>query len=120
MQVGLGYEKSYISLEQGYDINIYTPTGGAIKKSIGLSSDQIILTAPNIYISGKLSSLNGLNVGSRSPISFAINRNININGITFSCYDIDLNLYTKYIALDGYNIRQFRFRSWLADADFQM
>ncbi len=22
--------------------------------------------------------------------------------------------------LDGYNIRQFRFRSWLADADFQM
>jgi hypothetical protein len=120
MQVGLGYEKSYISLEQGYDINLYTPTGGANTKSIGLSSDQIVLTAPNTYISGKLSSLNGLNMSSRSPISFTTNRNININGITFSCYDIDLNLYTKYIALDGYNIRQFRFRSWLADADFQM
>ncbi len=60
-------------------------------------------------ISGKLSSLNGLNMASRSPISFTTNRNININGITFSCYDIDLNLYTKYITLDGYNIRQFRF-----------
>ena len=43
MQVGLGYEKSYISLEQGYDINLYTPTGGKNIKSIGLSSDQIIL-----------------------------------------------------------------------------
>ena len=57
MQVGLGYEKSYISLEQGYDINLYTPSGGANTKSIGLSSDQIILTAPNTYISGNLSSL---------------------------------------------------------------
>jgi hypothetical protein len=28
--------------------------------------------------------------------------------------------YTTYIPLNGYNIRQFRFRSWLADADFQM
>jgi hypothetical protein len=42
------------------------------------------------------------------------------NGITFSCYDIDLTKYTKYVTLDGYNIRQFRFRSLLADADFQM
>ncbi len=25
----------------------------------------------------------------------------------------------KSIALDGYNIRQFKLRSWLADADFQ-
>jgi len=120
MQVGLGYERSYISLEQGYDINIYTPSGGSNTKSIGLSSDQIILTAPNTYVSGKLNSVNGLNIGSKSPISFTTNRNVNINGITFSCYDLDLNLYTKYITLDGYNIRQFRFRSWLADADFQM
>ncbi len=35
-------------------------------------------------------------------------------------YDIDLTKYTRYITLDGYNIRQFRFRSWLADADFHM
>ena len=27
--------------------------------------------------------------------------------------------YVKYIILDGYNIRQFRMRTWYADADFQ-
>ncbi len=32
----------------------------------------------------------------------------------------DLTKYTKYVTLDGYNTRKFRFRSWLADADFQM
>ncbi len=42
------------------------------------------------------------------------------NGITFSCYDIDSILYTKYFTLDGYNIRLFRFISCLADADIQM
>jgi hypothetical protein len=61
-----------------------------------------------------------LNIGSKTPISFTTNRNVVINGTTFSCYDIDLPKYTKYVTLDGYNIRQFRFRSWLADADFQM
>ncbi len=30
------------------------------------------------------------------------------------------NKIKKYITFHGYNIRQFRFRSWLADADFQM
>ena len=74
MQVGLGYEKPYISLEQGYDINLYTPSGGTNIKSIALSSDQILLTAPNTYISGKLNSVNGLNIGSKSPISFTTNK----------------------------------------------
>ncbi len=43
-----------------------------------------------------------------------------INGITFSANDIDLTPCIKQITLDNYEIRQFRFRSWLADADFQM
>jgi hypothetical protein len=55
-----------------------------------------------------------------SPWSGHANRNAVINGTTFSCYDIDWTKYTKYITLDWCNIRQFRFRSWLADADFQM
>ena len=63
--------------------------------------------------------ISGLNVGTKLPISFTTNRNININGTTFSCYDIDLTKYVKSVTLDGYNIRQFRLRSWLADADFQ-
>ena len=63
--------------------------------------------------------LSGLNIGSKLPISFTTNRNVTIDGTVFSCYDIDLTKYVKYITLDGYNIRQFRLRSWLSDADFQ-
>ncbi len=37
----------------------------------------------------------------------------------FSCYDIKLNTYTNFALLDGYNIRSFRMRTWLADADVQ-
>ncbi len=65
MQVGLGYVRSSISLEQGYDINIFTPTGGANIKTIGLSSDQIIFSAPKTYITNDCliyDSLNCLNV----------------------------------------------------------
>ncbi len=43
-----------------------------------------------------------------------------ISGTTCSCDDIDLALYPIYITLGGYNIKQFKFRSWLADVDFQM
>ena len=32
----------------------------------------------------------------------------------------DPSIKVQEINLDGYAIRQFRFRSWLADADFQM
>jgi hypothetical protein len=125
VQVGSGYGRSYLSLEQDYDINLFAPSGGTRMTTIALSSDQIRLNAPNSYtnnlvVTGTINTSNGLNIGSKSPISFTTNRNVVINGITFSCYDIDLTKYTKYVTLDGYNIRQFRFRSWLADADFQM
>jgi hypothetical protein len=50
---------------------------------------------------------------------FTTNRNININGTTFSCYDINISKYTKSIVLDGYNTRQFRMRTWLSDGDVQ-
>jgi hypothetical protein len=45
---------------------------------------------------------------------------MNINGTTFSCYDIDLTKYVKIIAFDGYNIRHLRLISWLGDSDFQV
>ena len=44
---------------------------------------------------------------------------ININGTTFSCYDINISKYTKSIVLDGYNTGQFRMRTWLSDGDVQ-
>jgi hypothetical protein len=92
--------------------------------TIALSSDQIRLNAPNTYsnnlvVTGTINSDSGLNIGYKPPNSFTTNRNININGTTFSCYYIDLTKYVKSIALDVYNIRKIRFRSWLADADFQ-
>ena len=60
-----------------------------------------------------------MNLGQRTPLYFTTSRTINLNGTNFSCYDIDLRLYTNSILLDGYNIRQFRIRTWLSDADFQ-
>ena len=52
---------------------------------------------------------------------FTTSRTVNLNGTNYSCYDIDLRLYTNSILLevDGYNIRQFRIRTWLSDVDYQ-
>ncbi len=47
LQVGLGSGRSYIVLEQGFDINLYASLGGTRITSIALSSDQIRLNAPN-------------------------------------------------------------------------
>jgi hypothetical protein len=68
--------------------------------TIALSSDQIRFNAPNAYtnnliVSGAKNGASGLNIGFKLPISFTTNRNININGTTFSCYDIDLTKYVK-------------------------
>jgi hypothetical protein len=125
IQVGLGSARSYLSLEQDYDINLYAPSGGPRNTTIALSSDQIRLNAPktytnNLVVTGNITSANGLNIGTKTPFYFITNRNVVINGITFSAYDIDITPYIKQITLDNYEIRQFRFRSWLADADFQM
>jgi hypothetical protein len=41
IQVGLGSRRSYLSLEQDYDINLFAPSGGTRITTIALSSDQI-------------------------------------------------------------------------------
>ena len=46
VQVGFGIGRSYISWEQGYDIDLFAPSGGTTVTTIGLSSDQIRLNAP--------------------------------------------------------------------------
>jgi hypothetical protein len=116
--------RSYLSIEKGYDINIATPVSSGNIRTIGLRSDQIRLDAPAVYtkdliVDGTTNGVSGLNIGAKTPIVFTTNRNVNINGSTFSVYDIDITKYVKYIILDGYNIRQFRMRTWYADADFQ-
>ena len=123
LQTGTGYGASYISIEEGFDINISTPNNTTSTSVISLNSNKAInLNAPKTYISNDTviyGSLSCLNVGKKTPIYFTTNRNININGTTFSCYDINLNKYTKSVLLDGYNTRQFRVRTWLSDGDVQ-
>jgi hypothetical protein len=43
LQVGLGTGRSYLSVEQDYDINLFAPSGGTRMPTIALSSDQIRL-----------------------------------------------------------------------------
>ena len=129
LKVGLGTGASYLSMEEGYDINICTPFYSTSLSTIRLSSNNAVsLEAPNVYVSNDLNVTNNLNVtgkikclnlGQRIPMYFTTSRTINLNGTNYSCYDIDLRLYTNSISLDGYNIRQFRIRTWLSDVDYQ-
>ncbi len=50
-----------------------------------------------MVVTGTINTSTGLNIGSKSPISFTTNRNVAINGTIFSCYDIDLTKYTVCI-----------------------
>ncbi len=66
LQVGLGTSRSYLSVEQGYDINLFAPSGGTRMTTIALSSDQIRFNEPNTYtdnlvVTGNVISDNGLN-----------------------------------------------------------
>jgi hypothetical protein len=83
LQVGLGTGRHYLSVEQGYDINLVAPSGGTRMTTIALSSDQIRLNAPksytyNLVVTGSIDGDSGLNIGFTTPISFTTNRNINI------------------------------------------
>ena len=73
LHVGLGYGKSFISMEQDYDVNLYAPSGGIRTTTIALSSDEIRLNAPNSYtnnsiVTGSINGNNGLNIGFKLPL----------------------------------------------------
>ena len=107
---------SYLTMQEGYNITMSTPSTSSNSIIELKSQKQIKLDTPDVYITGTLSSTN---IGVKSPIFFTTNRNMTINGTVFLVYDIDLRKYTKSVLLDGYNIRQFRIRHWPADADFE-
>jgi hypothetical protein len=100
-----------------------TPSEATSNSTINLiSKKQINFDAPNVYINNNLNIggiVSGINIGVKTPLFFTTNRNMTINGISFSVYDIDLRKYTKAVSLDGYNIRQFRIRHWPANGDFE-
>ena len=47
ISVGLGSGRSYMSLEQYRDINLFTPSGGTVTTTIGISSDQSVINSAN-------------------------------------------------------------------------
>jgi hypothetical protein len=72
IQVGLGSRRSYLSLEQDYDIILFAPSGGTRVTTIVLSSDQTWFNAPNAFtnnsvVTGTINTSIGLDVGSKSP-----------------------------------------------------
>ena len=90
---------SYLTIQEGYNITLGTPNYATSNSIIELKSQkQIKLDSPDVYITGTLSSMN---IGIKSPLFFTTNRNINIHGTTFSCYDIDLNKYTNIVNFEG-------------------
>jgi len=123
LKVGLGTTASTITMEETYDINMWNNIGNiSLNCSNTTSNTAINLNASQVNVSNNLlvtGSLKCLNLGQRTPLYFTTSRTINLNGTNFSCYDIDLRTYTNSMLLDGYNIRQFRIRTWLSDADFQ-
>ena len=100
---------SYITINTDNDVVLATRTTLTPNATITLDS-------PLVNVTG---SLKCNNIGVKSPLFFTTNRTITIDGSTFSVYDIDLRKYTKATLLDGFNIRQFRVRHWLANADFE-
>ena len=117
LNVGLGTVASYLTMQQGYDINLVSLSG-----NVGINAlNSVNLITPTTTVSNDLrvtGKLTCLNLGSRAPIYFTTNRSINLNGVTFSCYVMDLSQYTNSLLLDGYHVRQFRIRTWLSDGDF--
>ena len=80
-------------MEEGYDINIVTSLYGTSQSGIRLASNkQINLEAPDVYVNNNL-NINGIetgiNIGVKTSIYFTTNRNMTIDGVSFSVSDID-------------------------------
>ena len=80
-------------MEEGYDINIVTSLYGTSQSGIRLASNkQINLEAPDVYVNNNLNIngiVTGINIGVKTPIYFTTNRNMTIDGVSFSVSDID-------------------------------
>ena len=135
LKVGLGTGSSTLSMEEGYDINLINSIGNVAlnctnftgQTAINLNAYQTRVQN-NLNVSNDLSVSNNLsvqgkitcaNLGQRVPMFFTTSRTFQLNGTNYSCYDIDLRLYTNSILLDGFNIRQFRIRTWVSSTDFE-
>jgi hypothetical protein len=102
---------SYITIADNSNITIQSTNGST--RIYGKKLD--LFGTDSISFNGKVTGY----ITTRSPVFFTTTGSVNINSKTYSSYNIDLNLYTKFMTLDGRKIRQFRVRSWHADGDFE-
>ena len=110
----------------GYDA-LQLRAGTSTISTLTTDGNTMILTTPLATISNDLNvggilSVSGKVQGyiaSRLPMFFTTNRTVVIIGINFSAYDINLNLYLRFLNLDGRKTRQFRLRSWHSNTVFE-
>jgi hypothetical protein len=108
--------KIHTSLDGRLNFSNRTSYPNNLIESVSVSlSNKGDFACVSLTVTGKIEGY----ITSRAPIYFTTSRNATVNGINYSAYDVDLNMYTKFITLDGRKIRQFRLRSWHASGDFE-
>jgi hypothetical protein len=118
IMVGLGTRTSYLSMEEGYDINLYNSIGNITLNSFNTGGNVISLQAPQVNVSKNLvvtGSIYSNNLSSQKPFTFTCSSVCSIGGKNYFRYDIDLTKYTKYITnVAGGTLRKFKWMSWLS------
>ena len=118
IMVGLGTRTSYLSMEEGYDINLYNSIGNITLNSFNTGGNVISLQAPQVNVSKNLvatGSIYANNLPSQKPFTFTCSSVCSIGGRNFFRYDIDLTKYTKFITnVSGGTLRKFKWMSWLS------
>jgi len=118
LKVGLGTHASYLTMEEGFDINLYNSIGNINLTSYNTAGNTISLQAPQVNVSQNLvatGSIYANNLATEKFFTFTCSSACTIGGKTYYRYDIDLTKYTKSItnALGG-TLRKFKWMSWLS------
>ena len=118
LKVGLGTHASYLSMEEGYDINLFNSIGSISLNSYNTAGNTISLQAPQVNVSKNLvatGSIYANNLASQKPFTFTCSTLCAIVNTQYYRYDLDLTQYTTYITnSSGSMLRKFKWMSWLA------
>ena len=112
LKVGLGTAASTLTMEEGYDINLYNNVGIISLSCANTANSTINLNAVQVAATG---SVYANNLASQKPFTFTCSSVCTIGGRNFFRYDIDLTKYTKFITnVSGGTLRKFKWMSWLS------
>ena len=116
LKVGLGTSQSYMSMEEGYDINLINSLGNISLYSLNTTANTTInLNAINTMVSNDL-NVKGRVYASNIPseiFNFSCSTTCTLNNATYYKYDIDLTKYTTSITNGTATLRKFKWMSWL-------